>query len=149
MEPQLPTPNFGPEATPQTVPQKQGGEVFKMPQYTPEHPGAPIEQGKETRETFSDGSSADPAAVQAVSPPPLPVIQPAQPTITQPDPVADDTPVAAADEDLIEREWVEKAKKVVAETRNDPYAQDQAVGRPQADYLQKRYGKTIKPSRDG
>lgn len=149
MEPQLPTPHFGSEVTPQTAP-KQGGEVFKMPHYTaPEHQEAPVEQGRETHEVFSDTPTSDRTAVQAVTPPPLPVIEPVQAPATQPDPVVDDTPAIAADEDLIEREWVEKAKKVVAETRHDPYAQDQAVGRLQADYLQKRYGKTIKSSRDG
>jgi hypothetical protein len=52
-------------------------------------------------------------------------------------------PATAADEDLIEKEWVEKAKKVVAETKHDPYLQGQEVGKLQADYLKKRYGKTV------
>jgi hypothetical protein len=70
------------------------------------------------------------------------VIDPAQnnPKTTTQD---DSNPSAAADEDLIEKEWVEKAKRVVAETRNDPHAQDLAVSRLQADYLKKRYGKAI------
>jgi Txe/YoeB family toxin of Txe-Axe toxin-antitoxin module len=59
-------------------------------------------------------------------------------------PVVDDNPHVAADEDLIEKEWVEKAKRVISETKNDPYAQEQAVSRLQADYLNKRYGKVIK-----
>jgi Txe/YoeB family toxin of Txe-Axe toxin-antitoxin module len=55
----------------------------------------------------------------------------------------DDNPHVAADDDLIEKEWVEKAKRVISETKNDPFAQEQAVSRLQADYLQKRYGKVI------
>ena len=65
-------------------------------------------------------------------------------------PAADDTnPPAAADEDLIEKEWVEKAKKVVAETKHDPYLQGQEVSKLQADYLKKRYGKTVNLPTDG
>lgn len=120
-----------------------------MPQRSPEQQGGLIEQGRETREVFSDGQAGDPAAAQAVAPPPLPVIEPIQASTVRPVAAIDDTPSEAADEDLIEREWVEKAKKVVAATRDDPYAQDQAVGQLQADYLQKRYGKIIKTSRDG
>jgi hypothetical protein len=61
----------------------------------------------------------------------------------------DDTPPTAKDEDLIEKEWVDKAKKVIAQTRHDPYTQQKAVSRLQAAYLQKRYGKTIKLPADG
>lgn len=149
MEPQLPTPHFGPEATPQPV--QPQGEVFQMPRgHTAEAQPAPVEQGKETREVFHDAPTGDPLAVQpVVTPPPMPVVDPTAQASAPAAQPSDGNPLAAADEDLIEKEWVEKAKKLVAETRNDPYAQDQAVGRLQADYLQKRYGKTIKMPNDG
>jgi Txe/YoeB family toxin of Txe-Axe toxin-antitoxin module len=54
------------------------------------------------------------------------------------------TPLTANDDDLIEKEWVQKAKQIVASTKNDPYRQEQEVSKLQADYLQKRYGKEIK-----
>jgi len=54
----------------------------------------------------------------------------------------DDVPVVAADEDLIEKQWVDSAKRIIEETRSDPYRQGEAINRLQADYLQKRYGKT-------
>lgn len=105
---------------------------------------APVEQGRETRERMTDGPKGDPSSSQPVfTPPALPVIDQTQTqggTATQDD---GSTPATAANDDLIEREWVEKAKKVVAETRNDPHAQDIAIGRLQADYLKKRYGKII------
>jgi hypothetical protein len=56
---------------------------------------------------------------------------------------ADDTPAVAADEDLIEKEWVDKAKKIITDTRDDPAAREKQVGRLQADYLKKRYGKEL------
>ncbi len=53
------------------------------------------------------------------------------------------TPAVANDDDLIEKEWVDKAKKVLAETKDDPYRREQEVGRLQADYLAKRYGRKL------
>ncbi|MCB9819870.1 hypothetical protein H6796_01000 [Candidatus Nomurabacteria bacterium] len=59
--------------------------------------------------------------------------------------VTDDNlgPAVANDDDLIEKEWVDQAKKIIAQTRDDPHAQEAQVGRLQEDYLQKRYGKTL------
>ena len=138
MEPQLPSPSRSPENGPAHF---QGGETFpavNQPERTPQQP-----ENQETREQHHDGPAGDPAAVVAVQPaptlPPLPV---ATPVVVQP--VTDTNPAAAGDDDLIEKEWVEKAKKVVAETKHDPYLQGQEVSRLQADYLKKRYGKSVK-----
>ena len=56
---------------------------------------------------------------------------------------SDDNPLIAGDDDLIEKEWVEKAKRIVSETHDDPYTQDKAVNRLQADYINKRYGRKL------
>lgn len=53
------------------------------------------------------------------------------------------TPIVAADVDLIEREWVDKVKNVIAETRDDPYRREQEVKTLQADYIRKRYGREL------
>ena len=55
----------------------------------------------------------------------------------------DDVPVVAADEDLIEKQWVDSAKRIIKQTNGDPYEQGKAISRLQADYLQKRYGKVL------
>lgn len=55
----------------------------------------------------------------------------------------DDVPVVAADEDLIEKQWVDSVKRAVRENRDDPFRQSEAISRLQADYLRKRYGKTV------
>ena len=110
---------------------------------------SPLEKGNETHEALRDGPQGDPVAAQpAFTPPPMPVVDPVSVSTSSP---LNDTsgPTTAADDDLIEREWVEKAKKVVAETRNDPHAQDLAVGRLQADYLKKRYGKVVVLPKEG
>jgi hypothetical protein len=55
-------------------------------------------------------------------------------------------PTAADDGDLIEKEWVNKAKEIVARTIDDPYKQSKELTVFKADYMQKRYGKSIKLS---
>ena len=84
-----------------------------------------------------------------MAPPPLPPasapvpIQPvALPAVQQ---QADDSvgPTVANDDDLIEKEWVDKAKKIIAETQDDPYRREQEVNKLQIDYLRKRYGKEL------
>jgi len=73
------------------------------------------------------------------------------PTPIQAVPVADDAtqtatssnPSVAADDDLIEKEWVDKAKEIIATTRDDPAKREREVGKLQSDYLKKRYGKDL------
>jgi hypothetical protein len=50
-------------------------------------------------------------------------------------------PMIASDDDLIEKEWVDRAKKIVSENRDDPYKQEEAVSELQKDYKKKRYGR--------
>ena len=70
---------------------------------------------------------------------------PAQATAARPTtPSSDDNPLVANDDDLIEKEWVDKAKKIIQQTRSDPYTQEKEVSRLQADYMKKRYGKDVK-----
>lgn len=143
MEPQLPSPSRSPENGPAHF---SGGETYSganQPETAPQQP-----EKQETHEQHFGGPSGDPVATQLATPvlPPLPTITPVNDTV-----VADNTsnPVAAADEDLIEKEWVEKAKKVIADTKHDPYLQEQEVSKLQADYLKKRYGKTVNLPADG
>ena len=55
-------------------------------------------------------------------------------------------PAIADDADLIEKEWVNKAKQIVERTKEDPHQQSKELTSFKADYLQKRYNKTIKVS---
>lgn len=100
-------------------------------------------QNQETKELISGagaGDSSGPSAQPVVSVTTDSSFVP-QPAISMP---LDDIPVVAADEDLIEKQWVDAAKNIVAKTRSDPYEQGQAISRLQADYLHKRYGKVVK-----
>lgn len=65
---------------------------------------------------------------------------------TQQQAVRDDfsaNPVSAADDDLIEKEWVDKAKKIIEDTKEDPYRRELEIGKLQRDYIRKRYGREI------
>lgn len=136
MEPKLPAPERGPEL-PQ-INYGQNGE--RTPSVsTPERA---VEQNAERFETRSEAASA---AVNAAPILPPPVVAPMPTPVTDDNAAApgDDLPVVANDDDLIEKEWVDKAKKIIVQTKDDPYAREQEVGKLQADYLRKRYGREV------
>jgi len=55
-------------------------------------------------------------------------------------------PQIAEDNDLIEKEWVDKAKQIVEHTKQDPHQQSKEMNTMKADYLKKRYNKDLKLS---
>lgn len=108
----------------------------------------PAEQGRSVPET-APGKQALPPTLQ------LPAVLPDVPAASPALPVQDDNvgpPVAspktsnlpAADKDLIEKQWVQKAKEIVADTKSDPYKQKSEMSKAKADYIQKRFKKTVK-----
>lgn len=139
MESKLPTSNFGHEQMPMGYGQgiERGIPMPPSPEVGVEH----------SHEQFEQRSEAAPAAVTMAPTLPAPVAIP--PPVThqaddsQSTPVSDGLPLVAGDDDLIEKEWVDKAKKIIVETKDDPYRREQEVGKLQADYLRKRYGKEL------
>jgi hypothetical protein len=89
---------------------------------------------------------------QNISQPPQ--MTPAVPVAKQVDPAAPDAasisnlPAIADDNDLPEKEWITKAKEIVARTRNDPYQQNKEVEVMKADYMKKRFNRDIKVTED-
>lgn len=83
--------------------------------------------------------------VAAVVPPQqgAPTVPQVVPVVTQADDQADENPTDANDIDVIEKEWVDRAKAIVAKTKADPYEQEKQVSELQADYMKKRYGRDI------
>ena len=55
-------------------------------------------------------------------------------------------PSVADDADLIEKEWVHKAKEIIKQTQTDPHVQSRELNIFKADYMQKRYNKVLKLS---
>jgi hypothetical protein len=132
-------------------PATTGPEQLPMPPaYTGENiPSLPpletgIEKGAERHERAAEAgahaadaaSLAAPVAVPQVPPVVIPQADPVQATTTT-------SPLVAADEDLIEKEWVDKAKEIILHTKDDPHTRTQKVNELQRDYLQKRYNRVV------
>lgn len=135
MEPILPTPsNLEGQAT-------SSDKQTLTPLASPETaPNTAVEQPKEMVST-----AALPATPPLASPTqPIAASQnsSAQPVINN----DSNDPQIADDVDVIEKEWVEKAKKIVGATKADPYQQEKEVSKLQADYLMKRYNKHVRVS---
>jgi len=119
-------------------------EVSPSPSSGEEQPAnsaeAPAPKEKDTRQP----------ATTITLPQDIPVAIPATPVV----PVASSshhTPVHAGatstiadDVDLIEKEWVDKAKAIVEATQDDPRKQKSEISKVKAEYIQKRFNKTIK-----
>ncbi len=99
--------------------------------------------GERTHEALPLSSEATLAPTQAM--PSLPIPLPVADDTTQTTTVTatDDSGLVAGDDDLIEKEWVEKAKKILLQTKDDPYKREQEVSKLQVEYIRKRYGRTI------
>lgn len=140
MEPKSPEPSRGPEL-PSVVAPAAGEMVgsFSTPEF---YTGNTIERQEQRAESApAAGTSAAQAPIL-----PIPVVTDVpnddqQGATSQ---VTNSSPTVANDDELIEREWVDKAKKVIAETKDDPYVREQRVSQLQADYLWKRYGRQLK-----
>jgi hypothetical protein len=70
---------------------------------------------------------------------------PAQdPDSSQPVSTQSASTMIADDNDLIEKEWVEKAKRIVEQTKVDPRRQTVELHKMKAEYLKKRFNKEVK-----
>lgn len=111
----------------------------------------------ETQVNLTDDNNGSPAADEPILPPvQSPALDESEEydeddgpdSIKDPQTVPTDralvpSPEEAADSDLIEKEWVLKAKQIVEHTSEDPYAQTEELSRMKADYMKKRYNKDI------
>lgn len=130
-------------------------ESLQLPEPVPEQgPGAvsPAEEAPAGGELAPSPEAGKQAG--AAPPPVLPTIPLPTPPATPAPPVAAATPStqgnpaqASDDADLIEKEWVTKAKQIVEGTRDDPYKQSEELSVFKADYMKKRYNRTIKVSK--
>ncbi len=137
MEPRQARPAGASENVPSPAP------IFEMSQGE----GRRVERGSDDRrESQPEVGMVRAEAAQAAMPTVLPV-----PVISANDDagaqsmVASDAsmPITANDDDLIEKEWVDKAKKILAETKDDPHQRELEVSKLQIEYIRKRYGREI------
>lgn len=133
MQPENTQPVIRPEQIP-VAPSTGGERVPVLP-----NPETGIETAPERREQTAEASAAAADAASGAVPLPQPVTPVATPTQV----TTDDTPIAASDDDVIEKEWVDKAKQIILETKDDPHGRTNRVNKLQQDYLKKRYGKEL------
>lgn len=138
---------------PSPSPEMGGYQRREAPPIAPERAPQPMpveaQPNSTERKEVQQHVPSEPVVVPAV---------PAQPFLPSPDPTQaiaqpvqqapNDNPLVAGDEDLIEKEWVDKAKRIIQQTRSDPYTQEKEVSKLQADYMKKRYGKDVKLAND-
>ncbi len=103
-----------------------------------------VEQGKQPPATpvlpvvdiasLAQPAPQDPASVQTPQ--------------TDNDVVMAGVPSIAGDDDLIEKEWVDKLKSLIALTEGNPHERARVIAQLQADYLKKRYNKTLGQSNE-
>lgn len=135
MEPETSSSKIGLEHN--SIERESAPEQLKEQHTTPE---AGITNGGERHEQASEPSvvKSDTSGLSGIFP--SPVITDDQ-VVTDDSSVSSLVPMIASDDDLIEKEWVDRAKKIVADNRDDPYKQEKAVGELQKDYQKKRYGR--------
>lgn len=136
-------------------PQNNPQAGFNLPPVMPEQlpPAGPVEATQSAPEVLPQAPERAPIPAAQI---PLPTA-PGQPQVVPtavPSALPADVPLTTQsvaptttdDTDLIEKEWVNKAKKIVEQTQDDPYQQSKELSGLKADYLQKRYNKPIKLS---
>lgn len=136
----------------------EGGSTFELPPQpeVPEQSGErveekAIEKQRPATQEASVGKRAPQPGSTAVTDdqtvPQAPAV-PAAPPADQKAPAEPVSPVTAdlkaTDADLIEKEWIERAKLIASKTHDDPHRQKNEMSKAKADYIQKRFNKRIK-----
>ena len=142
MEPELPAPRMNPEHSPAAHNNKTGENLSSGSMEWVS--GQSAERYEQRSESTTKSESAAVSLPMPVMPSPVP-----DDTAVSDDSKtnnSDDLPETASDDDLIENVWVDKAKQILARTKDDPYAREQEMSRLQIEYLKKRYGKELETS---
>ena len=137
MNPQTdPAPSFGLPRIPDALAPQGSNGMQSASQFTPPAAGSagfpPIAPAAEAMPT---GAVSVPQAAA-----PGPAVTPA----AEPSVANGAEQLADEDSGVLDQEWVEKLKEIVARTHADPYAQSQEVSRLKAQYIKARYNKDIK-----
>lgn len=135
-----------------------GGPQFELthqPETGPESGEQPREKDIEKQRSASQeagvgkrapqpGSTAVPDIAQL---PQAPITIPSEPAGQTKTPAPSSPATAdlgAADADLIEKPWVDRAKSVASQTKDDPHRQKNEMSKIKADYIHKRFKKVVK-----
>lgn len=137
-------------------PNNTSNETMRMPPVAPVEaaPMAPRTQEQLSTESRIESSAEQSRREVATA---LQAAAPALPTVAPPPataqaapsgPAQSSNPLAAADEEMIEKVWIDRIKEILRDTKEDPHARETQISALQRDYIQKRYGITIGEARD-
>lgn len=134
MKPEAFQPQFNPE---DSMSQPRQNVEYRQENSIESSPELSSELASKRAEGIADSSSG------LLVPLPMPVVSSVQINNDATTTSATNFPLIANDDDLIEKEWVDRAKKIISQTKDDPYRREQEVGKLQIDYIKKRYGRDI------
>ncbi len=117
-------------------------ELPKVPETGSEADQAAPEAAKTAAES-SPSSKPGQQALPAVQPPAQPVSIQVTTDDDQPAQKPSLTDNQIKETHLAEKEWVSRAKKIIAETKDDPHKQKTEISKVKAEYIKKRFSKTI------
>jgi hypothetical protein len=133
-------------------PQHHESAGMQLPPPVEQAPGMPAEQQPGNAPEQGNAAVAEQSGASAPAQRPAAIPLPTPPQMATA-PQAGAQPVqnaptaglqASDDSDLIEKEWVNKAKQIVEKTRDDPHKQSEELTLVKVDYMKKRYNKTLK-----
>ena len=121
------------------------GHSFEVPEAPTPETGLEkhLERGKEAP---VDGDSYQKAYLSPVMTPPAQAAIDdglADSTVSVPASPPTSVVMTADHADHIEKQWVDRAKAIIARTHDDPHGQKDQLSRVKADYLKQRFNKTV------
>ncbi len=123
-------PNASPELPLPMNPAVESAPISKTPEAPLRSPEMQPQPAVAGPPTAADTSMVSPQPVAATIPQAPPVVLPAS--------------MPADDVDVIEKQWVDKAKAIVAATHSDPRLQNQELSKVKASYIKNRFHKDIR-----
>lgn len=105
---------------------------------------AAIEQATGGGELPHSGGTPQSSSMTSMGSPQKPVMDPTSDHGVAASSMSQNSGLQAEDTDLIEKEWVVRAKAIVANTQDNPHQQTKDMSRFKADYVKKRYNKELK-----
>jgi len=124
----------GPELQPAALPEVDEATSDNKPERAPARP-----------ETSPSKQAAPPISASQVQ---LPTDYSVAVIPTDDDQTTPATPSVDKGADRIERHWVDSAKKIINQTKDDPYKQKNEMSKFKADYIKQRFNKVVKADQE-
>ncbi|MCL2869512.1 hypothetical protein FWF48_01735 [Candidatus Saccharibacteria bacterium] len=112
--------------------------MHPLPELSPANPEVHQNQDRQEKEASHIATDASKTSLPPVATQPV-----VQANDQSPASVTATAPSTAKDTERIEKEWSQKIKQTLSETKGDPYNKEEGIKALRADYMYKRYGRKI------